>query len=82
MVVARLAACVSMLPVRSVYTWKGQTSDETEVLLLVKTRSDMYDALEAYVRAHHTYENPEILAIPLERASTDYLAWLDSAIGI
>jgi periplasmic divalent cation tolerance protein len=74
---ARLAACANVLPgVRSIFRWEGKISDEREVLLLLKTRSDLFDRLAETVKRLHTYQVPEIVALPIEFGSPDYLAWI------
>lgn len=73
---ARVAACVATTPVRSVYRWKGEVHEDEEVQLVIKTTRDRFAALEATVRAHHTYEVPEILALPVVDGGAPYLAWL------
>jgi periplasmic divalent cation tolerance protein len=76
----RLAACVNVLgPIRSIYRWQGSIEDATEQLLVVKARAADFAALEARVRALHSYEVPEILALPLRAGSAAYLAWLADA---
>ena len=81
LVVARLAACVQILPeIESVYHWQGNIERAPEVLLLAKTTLPNFPALEAAVRALHTYETPEIIAIPITAASTPYLDWLTSNV--
>ena len=75
----KLAACVNMLAeCTSVYRWKGQIETATEVPLLIKTRADIYDEVEAAIRALHPYELPEIIAIPVGRGSRDFLDWVDT----
>ena len=73
---ARLAACVQVLPIRSVYRWEGAVQDDAEVLLLVKTRADVYEALEAFIKARHTYDTPEIVALPIIAGSRAYQEWI------
>lgn len=74
---ARLAACVQILPeVESVYRWEGAIRREPEVLLLVKTTAGRFAAIEREVRALHSYETPEIVALPVTDISTPYLEWL------
>jgi periplasmic divalent cation tolerance protein len=74
---ANLAACVNIVPgLRSIYVWKGNVHDEPEVQLLIKTRRARYEQLEAWIKAHHSYEVPEILALPIVAGSTEYLSWL------
>src|SRR5512146_1989623 len=72
-----LAACVSRLAgVRSVYRWKGAIQDEPEALLVIKTTSTRYEALEMRLQALHPYEVPEIMALPVRAGAERYLAWL------
>jgi len=80
-VVARLAACVQILPeIESVYHWQGNIERAPEILLLAKTTLPNFPALEAAVRSLHTYETPEIIAIPITAASAPYLEWLTSNV--
>ena len=77
LVVARLAACVQILPeIESVYHWQGNIERAAEVLLLAKTTQANFAALESAVRALHSYETPEIIALPITAASAPYLEWL------
>jgi len=79
LVEARLAACVSVgAPVQSIYHWRGSIETSSEAPLTIKTRADLFDAVAAAIRAAHPYELPEILAVPLCDATTDYLAWIDA----
>lgn len=74
---ARLAACVALSgPIRSIYRWKGELQDDAETQLVIKTTRAHFTALEAHIRAHHPYEVPEILALPVVAGSAPYLAWL------
>jgi periplasmic divalent cation tolerance protein len=76
-VASRLAACVQLLPVRSVYKWKGETMRDREWLLLVKTRADRTGALEEFIRCSHDYETPEIICLPISAGFAGYLNWID-----
>lgn len=79
----QLAACCNIIQnVRSVYSWKNEICDDTELLLVIKTTVDAYDNLEAKITELHPYEVPEILAIPIYRGSKDYLNWVDSNVNI
>ena len=74
---SRLAACVQVLPeIHSVYRWKGEVERATETLLLAKTTSDKFDELDRAVREIHSYDTPEIIALPVNAASESYLNWL------
>jgi periplasmic divalent cation tolerance protein len=73
----RLAACVNLVPgVRSIYRFEGRVHDESETLLIVKTRAERAAALEARVRALHPYEVPEVLHLAAAGGSAPYLAWV------
>lgn len=72
----RLAACVSRVPVQSTYRWRGEVTDDTEVLLIIKTIRRRYATLEETLLGLHPYELPEILAVPVSAGLPDYLAWV------
>jgi periplasmic divalent cation tolerance protein len=74
---SRLAACVQILPeMESVYWWQGSIRRDPEHLLLAKTTRDNFEMLEQEVRALHSYETPEIIALPVNASSAPYLEWL------
>jgi periplasmic divalent cation tolerance protein len=78
----RLAACAARVgPIQSVYRWKGAVESAAEVLLIVKTRTEKFDALRQAVRLAHSYETPEIIAIPLADGDPDYLKWIDENVA-
>ena len=78
---AHLAACVQILPeMESVYRWQGKIERQAEVLLIAKTTKAKFDELESEVRALHSYETPEIVAVPLVAGSTPYLEWLSASL--
>src|SRR4026207_1561263 len=77
---AHLAACVQILPeMESVYRWPGKIERQSEVLLLAKTTRGKFDELEREVRALHSYDTPEIIAVPVVAGSAPYLDWLKEA---
>lgn len=76
----QLAACVNLFPVTSVYTWENQVQQEPEWQLLIKTNLERFEALEARIRAVHSYQVPEIIAIPLVAGSLAYLQWMGNHI--
>jgi periplasmic divalent cation tolerance protein len=81
LVESELAACVQILPpMISVYRWEGKVERATENLLLIKTQRPTYPALEAAIKAIHPYQTPEIIALPIEVGSADYLNWLANSI--
>ena len=76
---ARLAACVQIVgPIDSRYWWQGVREQSTEWLCLVKTRASLADAVVAAVRAVHSYETPEVIAMPVIAGDAEYLAWLEA----
>jgi periplasmic divalent cation tolerance protein len=79
----KLAACVNLTPVHSTFNWEGKASQEDEVLLIVKTRADLFeDHLVPAVQALHPYEVPEIIALPVVMGSTSYLNWIEEETSI
>ena len=74
-----LAACVQIVPIRSRYLWKGEIERSAEELLLIKTRAALFEAVRARIRALHSYETPEIIALPVSGGDEDYLAWLEAS---
>ena len=76
-----LAACVNLVPgLRSIYRDQGAVQEAAEVLLMIKTRSDLYSRLEARVHALHPYRVPEVIAVPVADGAASYLRWLDEAV--
>jgi periplasmic divalent cation tolerance protein len=76
---ARFAACAQIDgPLTSVYRWQGEIATDREWRVTFKTTAARYADLEAHLRAVHTYDTPEIVALPLSHGSADYLAWLDT----
>jgi periplasmic divalent cation tolerance protein len=79
---ARLAACVSVImQIQSFYRWQGKIEDSQEWLLLVKTSRDLFDKVRAELETAHSYELPEVLALPIVEGSPNYLAWLDRELA-
>jgi periplasmic divalent cation tolerance protein len=79
----RLAACVSLLAeCTSIYRWQGAIESAREVPVLIKTRSALYEELEAAINDLHPYELPEIIAIPVVRGLAEYLAWVGEETSI
>ena len=82
LVEARLAGCVQIIgPVTSVYRWKGKIETAGEWLCLIKSREDLYGAIEQAIRSLHPYETPEIISVPITAGSRDYLGWLNGELA-
>jgi periplasmic divalent cation tolerance protein len=81
LVEARLAACVNVLPaIQSVYRWQGAIENAREILLVVKTTRQRFEAVRDLISAVHSYETPEIIAVPVAAGSEKYLAWLTDQV--
>ncbi len=77
----RLAACVNILPkARSIYRWEGKIEDSAEWLVFIKSRRNLFTALRGEIERLHTYEVPEVIAIPVVDGSEAYLGWLDGQL--
>ena len=75
----RLAACVNVIPgVRSIYRWEDEVQDDSEVMLIIKSRADRCEALAARIKALHSYDVPEVLVLPAVGGSARYLAWIET----
>ena len=78
----RLAACCQLINgVRSTYLWEDAVEQADEILLLAKTRADLFDRLAARVTELHPYDVPEVVAVPLTHLASPYAAWLASVLG-
>ncbi|HXN87592.1 MAG TPA: divalent-cation tolerance protein CutA [Candidatus Binataceae bacterium] len=73
----RLAACVNIVgPIRSIYRWQGEVQDDSEYLILIKTRTSLASKVERRVRQLHSYEVPEVIVLSIAAGSKPYLEWL------
>jgi periplasmic divalent cation tolerance protein len=80
LVKGKKAACVNIVPaVDSLFWWEGKTESARERLLLVKTKASLFPEIVEMVKGMHSYEVPEIIALPIIAGSEDYLKWLDAA---
>ena len=82
LVEAELAACVSLLPIHSIYIWQGKLHKEQEWQLLIKTDLALFPTLEAKIRELHSYEVSEIIALPIIAGSQLYLQWIAEQVKI
>jgi periplasmic divalent cation tolerance protein len=77
---SKLAACVNMVPIESMFLWKGEIQEEEEVLMVIKTRAEAFDELMNEVKSMHTYDTPEVIAMPVVLGSREYLKWIDDEV--
>jgi len=75
LVAARLAACVNIYPIESVYEWQGKLEDGPEAAVFIKTRRSLAEQVIAAARAVHPYSVPCFLTLPIEAGNDDYLSW-------
>ena len=73
----RLAACVQMFPIESVYVWQDKICDESEIMLLIKSKAEMFGRISALITKYHTYEVPQIIQIPITGGLPEYLKWIE-----
>ncbi|THB72682.1 MAG: divalent-cation tolerance protein CutA [Desulfobacteraceae bacterium] len=74
----KLAACVQISPIQSIYAWDGAIQNDPEYKLTAKTRLDLFKQVEAYILAHHSYDVPQVIGINIDHGSDDYLNWIMS----
>lgn len=77
----KLAACVSLLPVYSIYTWQNEVHQEEEWQLLIKSDLTHFQRLETRIREIHSYEVPEVIALPVIAGSHSYLKWISEQVN-
>ena len=78
----KLAACVNVMPsIRSIYRWKGVIEDEQESLLVIKSSRALFDQLRAEIEKLHSYDVPEVIAVPIVDGSEGYLEWLERELA-
>ena len=75
----KFAGCIQILgPIESHYIWKGKQGNTKEFLCIIKTKLTLYAKIEKAVRKIHSYEVPELIALPINKGGKDYFNWLDS----
>ena len=78
----KLAFCVNTVPgIQSTYQWEGKIHVDDEILLIVKTRQDRYEALERWVKQNHSYDVPEIISLPIQKGLPEYLQAIDDWVA-
>jgi periplasmic divalent cation tolerance protein len=77
------AACVNIVPgIRSIYRWEGKVCRETECLLVIKTTREHFEEVRDRIRRMHSYQVPEIIAVPVVAGDADYLKWLHASVDL
>jgi periplasmic divalent cation tolerance protein len=75
------AACVNIVPgIRSIYRWEGKVCDDAELLVLIKSSADRFEAVRSRIRQLHTYEVPEVISLPIVAGDQSYLRWLNEQL--
>ena len=78
----KLAFCVNTVPgIQSTYQWEGKIHVDHEILLIVKTRQDRYEALEQWVKQNHSYDVPEIISLPIQKGLPEYVQAIDDWVA-
>ena len=76
-----LVACVNIVKgIKSLFWWEGKIDTAQEVLLIVKSRQDLFEAVVGCVKKNHSYQVPEIIALPITEGNADYLQWIDKSL--
>ncbi len=77
----KLIACANIVPgVESLFRWEGKIDSSSEVLLILKTRRSLFKKITLEVKAIHSYDTPEVIAVPIIEGSSDYLKWIDTSV--
>ena len=78
----KLIACANIVEgVESVFRWKGKIDQAKETLIILKSKQSLFKEIVKTVKAHHSYEVPEIIALPIVEGNPDYLKWIDESVG-
>lgn len=77
----KLAACINIIPgITSVYMWEGEINEDTEVLMMIKTKTSEIDGISKYIREHHPYNVAEVISVPIENGNPPYMDFLAKAL--
>ncbi len=81
LVESQLAACVNISPrIESIYRWEGKIAHDNEYQIFIKTRRDLFPEVKAAIARLHSYQNPEIICLPVIEGSPEYLGWIDESL--
>jgi len=75
----KLAACVNIYPIKSIYWWEEEIMEESEIAMLVKTKAELVDEVIKRVKQLHSYEVPCIISLPIEKGYPDFLKWINQS---
>ena len=75
----KLAACINIHPIESIYRWEGEIEEEGEVAMLVKTKAELADRVIERVKELHSYEVPCIVSFSIDKGNPDYLKWIEES---
>lgn len=76
----KMVACVNVFDIASIYWWEGKIDRSTEALGIIKTRKDLIETIIEEIKANHSYDCPEVIAIPIIAGSKEYLDWIDDSV--
>lgn len=76
----KMAACVNVFDIASIYWWETKIEQDNEALGIIKTRKDLIETIIEEIKANHSYECPEVIAIPIIAGSKEYLDWIDDSV--
>ncbi|KAK9797724.1 hypothetical protein WJX73_000059 [Symbiochloris irregularis] len=80
LVESKLAACVNIVPgLQSIYMWEGKVNDDAELLLMIKTGTQIVERLTEYVKANHPYDECEVISVPITGGSQSYISWIEQS---
>ena len=78
---AKLIACGQITEIESIYTWENKLTQAKEFLLTMKTRTQLYDKCELFIKQNHPYKTPQIVATPITHGSAEYFNWIDESLS-